>query len=597
MNAVSPEIYGGDRIAISIKVDGKAVDDDLILSVETWAAANRIPRARIVLLDGQPDSEDFPASDSAMFVPGAKVVIAAGYGQDTETIHSGTIVRHSIRIAPNATSQLIVETADPLVAMTLARHSTLKSKTSDSDAISALVTAAGGTVGKNQAGKTKHETFIQYHSSDWDLILMRAEASGCIVLVEDKTADIVAPTANEDAVLMLEYGDSIVSLEATVDAMAEYTDGAVKSRSWSYTGQKVTEAGAESATVQVPGNLKPAALAGVFDASPHMAQTGAYLDQDALQGWSTARLIRSRLAQVQGSVKFQGSSLAKPGKFVELKGVGDRFNGKAFVGATRHMISNGDWLTTLQLGMPDEAFAREPAIPAPPAAGLVPPVRGLQTGQVKQVAQDPSGDYRVLVTLPLVEGDEGVWARLGQYYASNTFGAVFWPEIGDEVVLGFMDEDPANPIILASVYSKPRAPAYPPNDANDVKALVTRSKMEIWFDDKDVILRIKTPGDRIVRLDDKNGEIKVSDAFGNYILMDKSQVSIFSAKEMNLTSTTNMTIKCGASLAVSATAEYSLKSPIIKANADTQFSIQSAAMGEVKTGAVLTVKGALVLIN
>ena len=53
--------------------------------------------------------------------------------------------------------------------------------------------------------------------------------------------------------------------------------------------------------------------------------------------------------------------------------------------------------------------------------------------------------------MPLIEGDSGVWARLSGFYASKTFGSVFYPEIGDEVILGFMDQDPANPIILASV--------------------------------------------------------------------------------------------------------------------------------------------------
>ena len=60
MNAITPEIESGDRIAFKIKVDGSTVDVDSVEAIETWAAANRIPRARIVIRDGDPDTEDYP---------------------------------------------------------------------------------------------------------------------------------------------------------------------------------------------------------------------------------------------------------------------------------------------------------------------------------------------------------------------------------------------------------------------------------------------------------------------------------------------------------------------------------------------------------
>jgi len=598
MNAPSPGLSSGEPLAFSVTVDGEAMDSDRLVSIETWSAANRIPRAKLIFFDGEPDTGKFPLSDAGTFVPGAKVSIAAGYGSDSKAIHSGIVVRHSIRIQPGASAQLVVETADPLLKMTLSRTSTLAAKSGDSDLITKLVSAAGGTVGKNEAGSTELETMIQYHATDWDMMLLRAEANGCVVIVEGNEANIISPAGGGSPVLSLAYGDSIISLEATADAAAEYDDGAVQSQAWSYSNQQVTKETASSKDVAGPGNLTSAKLAGVFNVSPLMQQSAAWLTDDQLTDWATARLMRAKLARIQGSARFQGNAAAKPGAIVTLDGVGDRFNGDAFVGSARHLIRDGSWWTTIELGMDPDSFAsRNPDVAAPPAGGLVPPIRGLHIGQVKQVAQDPNSDFRVLVTLPMVEGDDGVWARLGQYYASSGFGAVFYPEVGDEVVLGFMEEDPTAPVILASVYSSKRAPAYPPNDANDVKALVTRKKMEIWFDDNDVILHIKTPGNRVIKLDDKNGEIRVSDDAGNYISMTDDKVAIFSAKEMDLTSTTNMNIKCGATLKIDATAELDLHSPMIKANADTEFSIASSAMGEIKTGAVLTVNGALVKIN
>jgi len=228
----------------------------------------------------------------------------------------------------------------------------------------------------------------------------------------------------------------------------------------------------------------------------------------------------------------------------------------------------------------------------------LPPAQGLHTGLVKQVHEDPDGDHRVLVTLPLLaDENDGVWARLGGLYASNSFGSVFYPEIGDEVILGFMNEDPRSPIILGSVYSTKRAPAYPPNKENDKKAIVTRSKMEVMFDDKDVIIQIKTPGGHSITLSDKTGEIAIKDSNSNSIVLSKSGIAIDSASEIKMTAKTNISIKAGASLAMEATADASLKALNITEQANAKYAMSANAMAELKTSGIMTIQGTLVKIN
>jgi uncharacterized protein involved in type VI secretion and phage assembly len=225
-------------------------------------------------------------------------------------------------------------------------------------------------------------------------------------------------------------------------------------------------------------------------------------------------------------------------------------------------------------------------------------VQGLQTGLVKQVAEDPDGDFRVLVTLPLLGGEtEGVWARLAGFYASSAFGAVFYPEVGDEVVLGFMSEDPRSPIILGSVYSKGRAPAYPPNKENDNKAIVTRSKLEVTFDDKDKIIQIKTPGGHLIELNDKTGAITVKDSSSNSVVLGKSGIAIDSKSDITMTASGNITIKAGANLAMQATADSTLKAVNITEQASVKHAVTASAAAELKGGTMTTISGALVKIN
>lgn len=593
-----PSDRSGDYVSLVVRANGREVSVDRLVSIETWSEANRIPRARLVLFEGPEEGENFPLSDSETYLPGVAIEIAAGYGPQSAIIHKGVVVRHSLRIEPGVSPQLIVETADPLIAMTLARHSAVTQNKSDRAVIEALVSASGGTVGKNAASTFAQEAMVQHHASDWDLLLLRAEASGCVVVVEDSVADIVSPTDNSGPVVELQYGESIVSLEATLDATAAVPDGAVRSRAWSYAQQALGEKPAEPLSVTAPGDFGAKKLADVFRPNPVRQQSAALLADAELSAWSSAASMRAKLAAVRGTAQFQGNAKVKPATFVALSGVGRRFDGNAFVTSVRHVIRAGAWQTVIGFGMSSETFsAGAGSIAAAPAGGLVPPARGLHTGIVKKVAQDPSGDHRVLVTLPALDDTDGVWARLGQFYASKGFGAAFYPEIGDEVVLGFMDEDPRSPVIVASLYSSPRAPTYPPNDANDVKSLVTRSKMEVTFDDKKVVFQIKTPKGRLFTFDDEAGTVTVADPFGNKIVMDEQKVDIFSSAALKIASTSEMTIDAGTTMTVTAGSKYALSAPQVEAIAKATLVLSSGGTGELKAAAPLTITGALVKIN
>ena len=484
MSVSDPGASAGAAPEIRLTVEGKLFDPDRLVSVETWSEANRVPRARLVFFEGAgDDGKDFPLSAGDGLLPGRKIVISAGYGSVIEPIHSGVIVRHAIRIDPGSSPQLIIETADPLVKMTLARGSSVSEEKSDKDLIAALVAAAGGTVGKNEASAAPHEAFVRYHASAWDTLVLRAEANGCLAFVEAGTIDIVTPGGGA-AVAALEYGDDIISLEAVLDAAASVSQGAVKSRSWSHAQQTLNEGAASGTSPTAPGNFGADELAGALGLGAFDQRSGAPLDDGRLTDWSKAALMRGRLGAVRGTVSFNGSAAVKPGTVITLNGVGPRFQGDAFVTSVGHLYRGGVWQTSAGFGMAKESFAAAD-VAQPGAAGLVPPIRGLHTGQVTKVAPDPAGDYRAQVTLPLIGDDNGVWARLAGFYASSSFGAVFWPEVGDEVVLGFMDEDPAYPVILGSLYSNGRKPdeTNAPAEANDRKANVTRSKLEISFDD------------------------------------------------------------------------------------------------------------------
>jgi hypothetical protein len=60
--------------------------------------------------------------------------------------------------------------------------------------------------------------------------------------------------------------------------------------------------------------------------------------------------LNLKLTEVAGQVKIQGTSLAEPGKYLTLAGLGDRFSGNHFISAVLHHFNAGDWFTQISIG-------------------------------------------------------------------------------------------------------------------------------------------------------------------------------------------------------------------------------------------------------
>jgi uncharacterized protein involved in type VI secretion and phage assembly len=276
--------------------------------------------------------------------------------------------------------------------------------------------------------------------------------------------------------------------------------------------------------------------------------------------------MKAQLAKIRGEVTFQGSALAMVGCMVALEGLGDRFNGDGYVAAVHHRLSEGLWRTSAEIGLSPHWFATTaPYVAAPGAAGQLPPASNLQTGTVLKIDSDPDGEYRVQVSLPLLQAADGagIWARLGNFYASNAVGAEFYPEIGDEVVVAFMNGDPRFAVILGSLYSKKNPPPVSPSAGNNQKTILTRGKLRIdFFEDKPSIM-ISTPAKQSVTLDDAANSVTIKDANGNSITMDASGITIKSGADIKLDATGNISLSAQANFTASGQAGAKLTSTAI----------------------------------
>jgi Rhs element Vgr protein len=337
------------------------------------------------------------------------------------------------------------------------------------------------------------------------------------------------------------------------------------------------------------GNLSPADLADVMGGDAHEIRHGGKLGEPELQAWADGRLLKDRLAKVRGRAKFQGFAGVLPGKIFEVTGIGERFEGKVYVSGVRHTVANGNWETDVQFGLSPELFAETYNLRPLPAGGLLPAVNGLQIGVVTVLENDPDGEDRIKVRLPLIStSEEGIWARIATLDAGNERGTFFRPEIGDEVVVGFLSDDPRYPVVMGMCHSSAKPAPEPAKDGNHRKGYVSREKMQLIFDDEKKIVVLETPGGNKMTLSEEDKGIVIEDQNGNKITLDDSGIKIESAKDLTLKAAKDIKIE-GMNMDMKAQTAFKA--------AGTASAEVSGASTTIKGSATTVIQGGVVQIN
>lgn len=592
----SPIVANSDLISATVLIGGQKIADTYpVKHIQVQHKINRVPWAKIVLADGNPSEQSFAISESDQFVPGNEVEIKAGYRSQETSIFKGIVVRQSVQ-ARGGSSSLSVMCFDKAIKMTVQRKSAYFLKMSNSAILEQLIGAAGLNSDVGDTGAAIDE-LVQYYATDWDFLVNRAEVCGQVVIVENGKITVKAPDFSVDNGLEVKYGESIVEVEAEIDARSQLSS--VTSKSWDFSGQTVQSGNSSEPAVNSQGNLGGPQLAQTMSADPYELITSAPVASGDLTSWAKAQLLKSRLARIRGKVTFPGSALAKPGTMTKLAGLGARFDGQAYVSGVTHRIEAGDWKTEAEIGLSPRWFAEETSgIEALPAGGLLPAVHGAQIGTVKKIDDDPGGETRIQVDVPMIApSGDGVWARIASPYATGKAGVFFLPEVGDEVVLTFLNNDPSFPIIVGSLYSSKHAPPFTPDEKNTHKAIVSNTQLKIDMDDVKKVIQITTPGGHTVTMSDDQQSIGIVDSNKNKLEMSSSGISIESPGDVAIKATGQIQIKAQTSVTVEATADLSLKGMNVNAEAQIAAAIKGQAQAELSASGQTTVRGAMVMIN
>lgn len=130
-----------------------------------------------------------------------------------------------------------------------------------------------------------------------------------------------------------------------------------------------------------------------------------------------------------------------------------------------------------------------------------PIVYGMHTGQVvvpsgEDSYMDKYGRVNVQFwwdRLRKANTPDNTLLRVAQSWAGKGWGTYYWPRVGDEVLIGFMEGDPDQPIVVGSVYNGVNMPKYDPAGQYTLSGILTRSSKgggaananELRFEDLD----------------------------------------------------------------------------------------------------------------
>ncbi len=230
--------------------------------------------------------------------------------------------------------------------------------------------------------------------------------------------------------------------------------------------------------------------------------------------------------------------------------------------------------------------------------------------------KDPEKLGRVRVKMMWQQNTKTPWIRLLTNHAGNNRGMYFIPEINDEVILGFENDNPDFPFVLGTVYNGKSHSGDIYNDNNLKKAIRTKSGNSIVFSDEDGKEEIK-----IFSKDEKNsisisleGSKKITiQSEGDIELTAKNNIKLTAEKDIIFTAKGKNTVEAKQGITMDGTSKIEMKASNIKAeaqanaeikggtkvsiNSSAQLELKGGAQAELNGGAMTVVKGAVVMVN
>jgi phage protein D/phage baseplate assembly protein gpV len=356
--------------------------------------------------------------------------------------------------------------------------------TTDAKAAEQIASEAGLTVGEITPSAIIHDHLPQYDQSDWEFLKQRAAEIGYEFTMWQGTfcfrrASSVLSGGSEPTLLELHqnlraFAPRVTAgnltpnvevrvwdpLEGRVIAGAAGANTGSASSAGPQTSEEIAEVFSDPADGADPG---PPPSPAVEDLGPPPSGTAFVLyDRPVADGAATASaadVVASGLAEHLASTfaEAEGDAAGNPGiqagGAVRVSGIPSQFPGTWVVTRARHVfdLAEGGYHTEFAAnGRHDRSLLGLTSL-----GGTQAPLRRISGVACAIVTDLNDANGRVKVSLPWLSPDYvSDWAPVVQFGAGPRSGAMFLPEVGDEVLVGFEFGDPRRAYVLGGIVNR-----------------------------------------------------------------------------------------------------------------------------------------------
>jgi type VI secretion system secreted protein VgrG len=248
-----------------------------------------------------------------------------------------------------------------------------------------------------------------------------------------------------------------------------------------------------------------------------------------------------------------------------------------------------------------EAIPVESKVP-PVSAPMHPPAAEMQLAKVVKV-DDKDALGRVKVKFMWQQDKhETPWMRVASPYSGKDKGFYILPEVGDQVLVAFENNNPERPYVLTSMYNNEDKPEHHHME-NHKKAIKTKGGHEVMMHDEKgkEKFAIFSPKDASIRAN--TGTISFSAAGDITISSDKKNITIscpetitLKAKNIIIDASDKLTMKSN-EIDSNATIDYKVESGKFSVNAKGTGKVSATTTLDVEATGITSVKGSIVKLN
>ena len=567
-----------------------------IYSITVQKAVNKIGRAQVQILGGDPNMNSFEEAEADYFEPGNPVEIKLGYDQSNTTVFKGIVEKNYVSIRDGFNRLkfkrlLVIDCVDTAIQLANSYTSEIYEDKKDSEIIAALISKLGLTK-TIESTTIKHAFLPKFNINDWEFIIQRAKSNGLVVVNSDNTIKVKKPLGKGSPSLTIKHGDGLVSFDGKIDGSGQYQS--LEYKGYDPFENKLASAKATEPELTAQGDLTGKKMSVKISPAKNEIIIPQPIPTGELASIANSTLIRSRLKSIYGSLKVKGVNSIDIDSVIKLSGFGSRLDGPCYVTSIEHEVIGGNFYTVFGFGLTEDILSLKKGIDV---SNLIPSISGVHIGEVKKIDKDPDNQYRIKVFIPALKtSGEGLWARLTHFYTSSEAGSFFIPEINSQVVVSFINEDPRYPIVLGGLYTKTNKPYSEITPENELKAIVSKEKLTLEFNDKDKVIIIKTSDKNKITMNEK--DIKIEDEHGNEITTSKDGILFNSKKEIIITTKDAISIngEKGVVIQGKTSKGVSIKGNKLDLKSDTKISAKGSAV-DLESSGSLNIKGANVNIN